>query len=166
MTAENGRLTQARTWLAEQRLDGLVAFNDGQNSFLDSNAVYVFSGVRPLGRSAVVVAREGASILIVEPSFDAERAIALSTTQDVVATDDLPDALQGALERTESTGPGGNVATVGISKQSRKLAQQVGALFATPPRAADTLASHLARVRTKDELAAAEARNANRRAWL
>jgi len=153
MTAENGRLTQARTWLAEQRLDGLVAFNDGQNSFLDSNAVYVFSGVRPLGRSAVVVAREGTSILIVEPSFDAERATALSTAQEVVATDDLPDALQGALERTGLAR--GNVATVGISKQSRKLAQQVGALFATPPRAADTLASHLARVRTKEELAAA-----------
>ena len=150
MTAENGRLTQARSWLAEQRLDGLVAFNDGQNSFLDSNAVYVFSGVRPLGRSAVVVAREGTSALIAEPSFDAERATALSTTRDVVATDDLPDALRGALERTGLAR--GNVATVGLSKQSRKLAQQVGALFAMPPRAADTLASHLARVRTKEEL--------------
>jgi len=152
MTAENGRLTDARTWLAEQRLDGLVAFNDGQNSFLDSNAVYVFSGVRPLGRGAVVVARDGTSILIVEPSFDAQRATARAATQDVVATDDLPGALQGALERTGLARA--NVATVGLSKQSRKLAQQVGALFATPPRAADMLASHLARVRTKEELAA------------
>jgi Xaa-Pro dipeptidase len=152
MAAENGRLTEARTWLAEQRLDGLVAFNDGQNSFLDSNAVYVFSGVRPLGRGAVVVARDGISILVVEPSFDAQRATLLAATQEVVATDDLPGALQGALERTGLARA--NVATVGISKQSRKLAQQVGALFATPPRAADTLASHLARVRTKEELAA------------
>jgi Xaa-Pro dipeptidase len=153
MTAENERLTQARTWLAEQRLDGLVAFNDGQNSFLDSNAVYVFGGVRPLGRSAVVVARDGTSILVVEPLFDAKRATALAATQEVIATDDLPGALQGALKRTGLAR--GNVATVGISKQSRKLAQQVGALFATPLRAADTLASHLARVRTKEELAAA-----------
>ena len=152
MTPENGRLREARAWLAQKRLDGLVAFNDGQNSFLDSNAVYVFSGVRSLGRSAVVVARDGTSILIAEPSFDRQRATALAATQEVVATDDLPGALQGALERTGVVR--GNVATVGISKQSRKLAQHIGALFATPPRTADMLASHLARVRTKEELAA------------
>jgi Xaa-Pro aminopeptidase len=152
MIAENGRLRQARTWLAEQRLDGLVAFNDGQNSFLDSNAVFVFTGLRPLGRSAVVVARDGASVLIVEPSFDEQRATALAATQEVIATDDLPGALQAVLKRTGLAR--GKVAAVGLSKQSRRLAQQVGALFATPPRAADALASHLARVRTKEELAA------------
>jgi Xaa-Pro aminopeptidase len=152
MAAENARLSEARAWLAERRLDGLVAFNDGQNSFLDGNAVFVFSGVRPLGRSAVVVARDGTSILIVEPAFDAQRATALSSTQEVVATDDLPSALQGALERT---GLGrAKVATIGLSKQGRKLATQVAALFATPPQAADTLASHLARKRSKEELAA------------
>ena len=149
MAAENGRLTEARTWLAEQRLDGLVAFNDGENSFRP-NAVYVFSGVRPFGRGAA------SSLATPHPgrraSFDAQRATLLAATQEVVATDDLPGALQGALERTGLARA--NVATVGISKQSRKLAQQVGALFATPPRAADTLASHLARVRTKEELAA------------
>ena len=75
MAAENARLSQAREWLHEQKLDGLIAFNDGQNSFLDGNAVYVFSGVRPIGRSAVVLPREGASILIVEPASDLDRVM-------------------------------------------------------------------------------------------
>jgi hypothetical protein len=97
LAIENGRLTQARVWLDEQKLDGLIAFNDGQNSFLDSHAVYVFSGVCPLGESAVVLARDGTSTLIVTPSWDGARAASLSHTDVTVATDDLPTELQHIL---------------------------------------------------------------------
>ena len=152
MAVENARLSQARTWLDEQKLDGLIAFNDGQNSFLDGSAVYVFSGVRPIGRSAVVVARNGSSILIVEPASDLERATRIAATHEVVATDDLPVALAQVLARTGLDRA--KVATVALSKQSIMLARQVGEILAHPARVEDKLASHFARVRSAEELAA------------
>ena len=50
---KQGRLTQATQHIANQSLDGLIAASNGLNNFLDSNAVYVLSGVRPIGESAV-----------------------------------------------------------------------------------------------------------------
>jgi Xaa-Pro dipeptidase len=153
LAKDNRRLEQAQDWLGEQKLDGLVAFNDGQNSFLDSNAVYVLSGVRPLGESAVVVARDGTSTLIVTPSWDGERATAASQTDATVATDDLP----GTLRQTLATHAldKAKCATIALSKQSRRLAAAVNGFFAQPLQAADALASTIARVRSPDELAAA-----------
>jgi len=53
---------------------GLSAFNDGQNSFLASNAVFVLAGVRAIGESAVVIDRAGGATLIVTPAWDQERS--------------------------------------------------------------------------------------------
>jgi Xaa-Pro aminopeptidase len=152
MAAENSRLSQACDWLSEHNLDGLVAFNDGQNSFLDGNAVYVFSGVRAIGRSAVVVPRDRASILIVEPASDEARATRIATTQEIIATDDLATTIADVVQRTGLSR--GKIATVGLSKQSIRLSRHIGDLLAYPARAEDRLATYLARIRTPDELAA------------
>lgn len=151
MAAENARLSQARTWLDEQQLDGLIAFNDGQNSFLDGSAVYVFSGVRPIGRSAVVVARGGASILIAEPASDAERATRLAATHETIATDDLARTLSDVLQRNGLAQA--KLATVALTKQSMRLSRQVSDMLTHPARAEDKLASHFARIRSAQELA-------------
>ena len=74
-----GRLAAATRHLADEALDGLIAASNGLNNFLESNAVYVFSGVRPIGESAVVLDREGSSTLIVTPAWDEERAARLSS---------------------------------------------------------------------------------------
>jgi Xaa-Pro aminopeptidase len=152
MAADTARLSQARDWLREQKLGGLIAFNDGQNSFLDGNAVYVLSGVRAIGRSAVVLPHDGAAILIVEPAWDEARARRLARTQEVIATDDLAETLTQVLARTGLARA--QVATVALSKQSMVLARRVAASLASPARAEDRLASHLARIRLPDELAA------------
>jgi Xaa-Pro dipeptidase len=152
MAAENARLSQAREWLREQKLDGLIAFNDGQNSFLDGNAVYVFSDVRPIGRSAIVLPRDGASLLIVEPACDQERVQRLATVDEVLATDDLATTLSGWLERSGLAR--GHLATVALSKQSMALARVVTKSLTHAARAEDRLASHLARIRSPEELAA------------
>jgi Xaa-Pro aminopeptidase len=152
MAAENSRLSHARDWLDENKLDGLVAFNDGQNSFLDGNAVYVFSGVRAIGRSAVVVSRNGASILIVEPASDETRASGIATTNEIIATDDLATTIAEIVQRTGLSH--GKIATVALSKQSIRLARHIGDLLVGPARAEDRLASQFARIRTSDELAA------------
>ena len=146
------RITAAIEWLMIEKLDGLIAFNDGQNSFLDSNAVYVFSGVRPIGRSAVIIGRDGSSTLIVEPAWDADRASGLSFTTQTRATDDLVKTL--AVELAHHGLARGALAVVALAKQSRSLDRSVRGLLEREPRAADTLASHLARIRNVDELAA------------
>jgi Xaa-Pro aminopeptidase len=146
------RIDAAVKWLEQEKLDGLIAFNDGQNSFLDSNAVYVFSGVRPIGRSAVVIGRDGSSTLIVEPSWDGDRASSLSFTDSTYASDDLVEGLREELARHSLVASA--LAVTALAKQSRSLDRAVRGLLVQPPRAADALASHLARIRNPQELAA------------
>jgi Xaa-Pro aminopeptidase len=150
----NGRLAQATRYLNDQALDGLIAATNGMNNFLDSNAVYVVAGVRPIGESAVVVDRDGRSTLIVTPSWDAARAGALSSTDDTIATDDLAASLTGAvlahrldLSRTVSCG---------VSLLGQGLVDRIAAALGALPKPADELARDLARVRTAEELKAAE----------
>src|ERR1700679_2764906 len=99
----NGRLAQATRYLADQVLDGLIAASNGLNNFLDSNAVYVLSGVRPIGESAVVLDRDGSSTLIVTPAWDEERAARISRTARTVGTNDLATALDAAVRAHKLT---------------------------------------------------------------
>jgi Xaa-Pro aminopeptidase len=148
------RLMAATRHLADQALDGLIAASNGLNNFLDSNAVYVFSGVRPIGESAVVLDRDGASTLIVTPAWDEARAAAASSTDRTIGTDDLATTLKSAvgahhldLSRTIS---------VGLSLLGGALADRMTSALGALPKVADELARDLARLRTPDELAAAE----------
>ena len=87
MGAQALRLSETVRYLETEGLDALVAVNYGHNSFLESHAVFVLSGVRPIGESAVVVDRAGGSTLIMTPAWDAERAAKLSQTSKTVGTD-------------------------------------------------------------------------------
>jgi Xaa-Pro aminopeptidase len=148
---KNERIAAAAAWLKEEKLAGLIAFNDGQNSFLDSNAVYVFSNLRPIGRSAVIIAQDGTSTLLIEPSWDGSRAQKKASNTRIIACDDLARALQDELARYDFLNA--ELAVVGLAKQSRALDRAVRAMLSKSPRMADTLASHLARIRNAEELA-------------
>ena len=149
-----GRLAAATRHLADQALDGLIAASNGLNNFLESNAVYVFSGVRPIGESAVVLDRDGVSTLIVTPAWDEARAAAAASTDRTIGTDDLAATLKSVvgthrldLSRTIS---------VGLALLGAALVERIASALGTLPKAADELARDLARLRTPDELAAAE----------
>ncbi len=71
MSIQDPRLAATAGYLATHGLDGLIAFNGGQNSFLEAHAVFVLSGVRPIGESAVVVDRSGTATLMVTPAWEA-----------------------------------------------------------------------------------------------
>src|SRR5579862_9844032 len=146
---KNGRLAEAARYLADEAIDGLVAASNGLNNFLESNAVYVFSGVRPIGESAVVLDRDGASTLIVTPAWDEARAAVASSTDRTIGTDDLAAALESVvgthrlnLSRTVS---------VGLSLLGAALVDRIASAFGVLPQAADELARDLARLRTPDE---------------
>jgi len=150
----SGRLADAIRFLESQKLDGLIAASNGLNNFLESNAVFVLSGVRPIGESAVVLDRDGRSTLIVTPAWDETRAAALSATERTIGSDDLAAALKHVvgnhrldLSRTISAG---------LSLLGAALHDRIAAALGTVPTPADELARELARIRTPEELAAAE----------
>jgi hypothetical protein len=150
---KNGRLTQATRHLQDEALDGLIAASNGLNNFLDSNAVYVLSSVRPIGESAVVLDREGRSTLIVTPAWDGERAAAFSSTDDTIGTDDLVGTLE-SVARTHRLTMSRTV-SVGLSLLGHGLLDRIASALGTLPKVADELARDLARLRTAEELAAA-----------
>lgn len=151
MSTAEGRLAAARDWLVQEGIDGLVAFSDGQNSFLEANAVFVLTGVRPLGESAVLVDKNGRSLLVITPAADEERAQRLSGATKTLAVDDLAEGLEAGIR--EMGFQNARLATVGLGKQRRRLALQARGMLAEEPRADDTLIARLARIRSQDELA-------------
>jgi Xaa-Pro aminopeptidase len=151
---KNVRLIEAAKYLQTGGFDGLIAASNGLNNFLESNAVYVLSGVRPIGESAVVLDRDGRSTLIATPAWDGERAASISSTDQAVGTDDLAAALKDVVGNYRL-----NMArtiSVGLSLLSQGLAARIGAGLGALPKPADELARDLARVRTAEELKAAE----------
>ncbi|HXQ52490.1 MAG TPA: Xaa-Pro peptidase family protein [Stellaceae bacterium] len=153
MVSGEGRLAATARYLEERGLDALVAFNNGQNSFLESNAVFVLSGVRPIGESAVLVDRTGTASLIVTPAWDEARAAAQSRTQTAIGADDLPAALGHTLKahRVDSS----KLVTVGLGTLGLALVRRIEAALGGTPPAQDDFTRNLARVRAPEELEAA-----------
>jgi Xaa-Pro aminopeptidase len=151
---QNARLAQATQHLHDHARDGLIAFTNGLNNFLDANAVFTLSGVRAIGASAVVLDRDGRSTLIVTPAWDAERAAAVSATDRTIGADDLAAALAEAAAEHRLAVP--RTLAVGLSLLGHALAGRIIAALGGAPQRADDLVRDLARVRTAEELAAAE----------
>jgi Xaa-Pro dipeptidase len=148
-----GKAAGAVRYLEERGLDALLAFNNAQNSFLESNAVFVLSGVRPIGASAVLIDRAGEASLILTPAWDEARAAALAPGYRVVASDDLPAALARALadHRVDPR----RIVTVALGTLGRALGRKIEETLGGTPPNADDFTRDLARVRSADELAAA-----------
>jgi Xaa-Pro dipeptidase len=153
----NPRLAEATRLVRDPDCDGLIAFSNGLNNFLEANAVYVFSGVRPVGESAVVLDRDGRSTLIVTPAWDAERAAAASSTDETIGADDLADALRGVVGKYRMTTE--RTLAIGLSLLGQALAARIIAALGGLPSPADDLARDLARSRSAQELEAAERAN-------
>jgi len=154
MGVQQVRLSETVRYLGDEALDGLVAVNYGHNSFLESHAVFVLSGVRPIGESAVVVDLSGASTLIVTPAWDAERATKLSHTSKTVGTDDLPGTLATVLG--EHRIDGRKLVSVGLSTLAQGLAKRIEAALGGNSRANELFIRQLARIRSPEELAASQ----------
>jgi Xaa-Pro dipeptidase len=140
--------------LEEEGLGALVAAASGFHSFLDPNLAFVLSDVKPMGDSAVIVRRDGSSILIVTPAWDIERAAAGSTTDETLAGDDLAALVADCLIR-DGIGPA-QVATDGIGLLGHAKSASMENFFAGKARNLDTAVRTLARCRSAQEIARAE----------
>ncbi len=153
-TSETSRLQSICRILEEQQLDALIAFNNGQNLFLDANAVFVLTGVRPLAESAVVIGRDGISTLIVMPAWDGGRATRITRSNHVMSSDDLPAALRDALRRHRIDPK--KCLTTGLQTLGNGLVCRIEAALGGKPLADKHLIAELARVRSPEERAAAQ----------
>ena len=109
--------------------------------------------MRPIGESAVVLDRDGASTLIVTPAWDEARAAQL-VDQPTIGTDDLAATLKSVVR---DASPGSVADRFGrIIPARRGAGDRDASALGALPKAADELARDLARLRTPDELAAAE----------
>jgi len=148
----NDRVGDTARYLQAEGFEAMVAFNNGHNLFLDSNAVYVLSSVRPIGEGAVVVERSGRSTLVVTPAWDVERAAAASSTDETLGCDDLAEGLSRALAHARIDPAA--VTTVGLGSLALPLARRIESVFGGARPANDAFIGHLARVRSEAELAA------------
>jgi Xaa-Pro dipeptidase len=151
---DSGRLREATRYLADNKRDGLIAASNGLNNFLESNAVFVLAGVRPIRESVVVLDRDGRSTLIVTPAWDEARAASLSATERTIGSDDLAATIK-SVAGAHRLDPARTV-SVGLSLLGAALHDHVAAALGALPQANDELARDLARIRTADELKAAE----------
>ncbi|MGE3712111.1 MAG: M24 family metallopeptidase [Hyphomicrobiaceae bacterium] len=150
MSTVDGRLADAVAALEREGLWGLVAFCDGQNSFLEANAAFVLSGVRPIGESAVVVEKSGRSMLIITPAWDVARASAISRTTETIGVDDLGKGLADAFRKSDLRNQ--SLKIVGLSRQRRVLADGFRRMTEAKLINDDAFIARLARIRSAEEL--------------
>jgi Xaa-Pro dipeptidase len=75
--------------MEQQGVEYLVAFSDNIHPFLEPNPAFTLSGFKPVGESAVILGPDGNLTLLVNPSWDYERAQKISWTDRTLPADDL-----------------------------------------------------------------------------
>jgi Xaa-Pro aminopeptidase len=154
MSIQKTRLAATARYLEGEGLEALIAFNGGQNSFLEGHAVFVLSGVKPVGESVVLIDRAGGATLIVTPAWEGERAAAIAQTAKTIATDDLAQGLAAAV-KAHGIDPRKAV-TVALSTLGRGLVAGIEAALGGSVSANDKYTRELARIRAPEELASAQ----------
>lgn len=146
-----------------EKLDGLgldlfVGVSTSFHNFLDADPVFVLSGFRPMGESAVVLGRGGAATLIVTPAWDATRGARRSGFADIVGADDLGAALADCIGGRKARS--NRIGVAGVSALPRSSAERVIAALGGSPRVEDETLLRVAGSKTADEIE--DARTATR----
>jgi Xaa-Pro dipeptidase len=149
------RIEAVRAQMDERGLDLLLVLGTGRHHFIGANLCWWLSGVRQLGRDAMVaLPRDGEPVLLTSPSWDDARCRRRGWIADVVAVDDVPGAL-GALVRER----GWRAARAGVAGRgtaSPSAAAGLAAAFASPPPDADDAVLAVASVHDSLALASIE----------
>jgi Xaa-Pro aminopeptidase len=138
LDAGRRRLDAVRAQMDAHELDLLLVFGSGRHHFIGPNLCWWLSGVRQLGRDAVVaLPRDGEPVLLTAPSWDAERCRRRGWIADVAAVDDLPAALGGLVALRGWRGLVTGVA--GADTVSAGTADALADALAADPRPSDDL---------------------------
>ncbi len=112
------RIARVTRRMAAERIDTLVALSNAKHHLARINLATHLMGFRALGESALVLRADGSELLIVTPSYDAERASLRRPGQTLAAGDDLAVALAEQLRLR----PPGRIATTGLGNMPHDLA--------------------------------------------
>jgi Xaa-Pro aminopeptidase len=118
MTRE-ARLVEILARCGERKLDVLVALHDGAHFIEKPDPVMVLTGFKAIGPVAACLDRDGAIMLIVTPSWDAERAADVCPGVRIVAADDVIEGLKKALPRARAA-----IGTAGLAALPFRLARR------------------------------------------
>jgi Xaa-Pro aminopeptidase len=140
--------TVAKALEAAKR-DALFAFTTSFHSFLETDAVLLLAGFKPMGESAVVIARDGRAALVVTPAWDADRARERSRIEKIVAADDpvAPIAQLLAEWRIGSD----KVAVAGIETLPHEMERRALSALRAPTNF-DDVVLNLAKCKTREEI--------------
>jgi Xaa-Pro aminopeptidase len=153
------RLADILARMREAKLDAIVALHDGAHFIEKPNPVTVLTGFKSLGPAAAILRSDGATTLIVTPSWDAERARERCPRARVIGTEAMTDVLAAEL----GPSPRSTVGLAGMRFLPSFIAERVMAALPSAP-SADKLVFDAARTKTNDEIA--NAREATRIAEL
>lgn len=105
-----GRVDQARAVAGGLDADHLLCLSDGVHSYLHPNPVFLLTGFKSVGPSAVLVGRNDGLTLLVAPTWDEGRARAtVGSLGDAMGCEDVGIAAAGIL-----SGASGRTAVAGI----------------------------------------------------
>jgi len=110
MSNPNSKLQKAVDLIHRRGLDGLLIYSNGACFVLKPFYFYYFTEFRPMGRNnAAIISKTGDIVLLMEPSWDSDRASQKSWVRDIRGTSDFLKDLKEALRKLNITG------TVGIA---------------------------------------------------
>ena len=155
----NERLADILARMREAKLDTIVSLHDGAHFIEKPNPVTVITGFKSLGPSAAILSSDGATTLIVTPTWDTERAAEQCPQARVVGAPGIAEAVTAAL----SNGARKNAGLAGMRFLPWSIAERVAAALPAAP-SADKLVFDAARTKTDAEIA--HAREATRIAEL
>jgi Xaa-Pro dipeptidase len=124
----DARIDLVRRRMALGGIDLLIAASNGLHTLDQPDPAVHLSGYRPLAEGIFLLFRDGTTNLIVSPSSDWERAVAVRIPSACVATDDLGSALATELLNRVHEVEVTRIATAGLDSLSHHLAEQILAI--------------------------------------
>jgi Xaa-Pro aminopeptidase len=151
------RISGMRKQMEASGLDLVVVYSNGEYSFVDMDPFYYLSNFKPIGRhSLFFLPTDEDPALLISPSWDFQRAKALSWIGDVTATNDFGKAVEGLILKKDWKRK--NVGFIGMRRLNTDTGRIIASQFEVPLQAADHLMTRVTVFR--DELEIGLARKA------
>ncbi|HVN25775.1 MAG TPA: Xaa-Pro peptidase family protein [Syntrophorhabdales bacterium] len=148
MAEMNNRLTRSLELINKKGLNGLIVYSGGTCSILAPSYLHYFCGCRPMGaRNAAVVTKTGKPVLLMEPSWDAERVRMKSWIKDVRGSADFTRDLVRLLRRLGLAGP---VGVAGSAEMTEEVYTAASSVVELQP--ADFIIEEMSREKSDEEL--------------
>lgn len=148
MEGNHIKVEKAVKEIKSRGLDGLIVYSRGTCDILGPKPMMYFAEYRPLGpNNALLLSKEGNSVLLVEPAWDAPRAGSRTWVQDVRGTPDFTGELVLLMDQL---GFKGKVGLVGSAEMNERVYSRIERLCTLVP--VDDVITDMAEEKTEREV--------------